>query len=64
MRIVGGPPAGTDREVVDNSYDYAIIVEFENAEMHGAYQMDSLHNVFREKYGTYFEKLQIYDSLN
>lgn len=62
-RIHLGGPAGTPREVVDNSYDYAAIVEFVDKAGHDAYQVDPLHDQFREKYGKMFKRVQIYDSL-
>ena len=58
-----GPPAGTPREVVDNSYDLAWIVNFATAEDQDAYQVDSLHVAFVEKYKTIFDKVQVYDNI-
>ena len=58
-----GPPAGTPREVVDNSYDIAWIVNFASAEDQDAYQVDSLHVVFVDKYKSIFEKVQVYDNI-
>lgn len=60
--VAWGPPAGTPREVVDNSYDLAWIVNFATAEDQDAYQVDSLHKVFVKKYESLFEKVQIYDN--
>lgn len=58
-----GKAAGTPRDVVDNTYDAMIIVECADAEGHEAYQVDAIHDKFREDCGTFFEKIQIYDSL-
>jgi len=58
-----GPPAGTSREVVDNSYDIAWIVNFASAEDEKKYQVDSLHLVFVEKYTPIFEKVIVYDNI-
>ncbi len=58
-----GPPAGTPREVVDNSYDLAWIVNFASAEDQDKYQVDPLHVEFVEKYKLIFEKVQVYDNL-
>lgn len=58
-----GPPAGTPREVVDNSYDLAWIVNFANAEDQDKYQVDPLHVDFVEKYKSLFEKVQVYDNI-
>jgi hypothetical protein len=60
--VIWGPPAGTPRAVVDNSYDIAWIVNFASAADQDAYQIDSLHLEFVEKYGSLFEKVQIYDN--
>ena len=61
--VYWGPPAGTPREVVDNTYDIAWIVNFENAEDQDAYQVDPLHVEFVEKYKSLFDKVQVYDNL-
>ena len=58
-----GPPAGTDREVVDNTYDYAWICHFKDEAAHNAYQIDPLHLAFIEKYGDLFKEVKIYDSI-
>jgi hypothetical protein len=57
-----GPPAGSPRDVVDNSYDLAWIVNFANAEKEEEYQVDPLHVEFVEKYKSIFEKVQVYDN--
>ena len=58
-----GPAAGTPRDVVDNSYDLAWIVNFANAEDQEKYQVDSLHVAFVEKYKSIFDKVQVYDNV-
>lgn len=58
-----GPAAGTERAVVDNSYDLAWIVNFANAEDQDAYQVDPLHVEFVEKYKSIFERVQVYDNI-
>lgn len=60
--VTWGPPAGTPREVVDNSYDLAWIVNFANAEDQDAYQVDPLHLEFVEKYKSIFDRVQVYDN--
>ncbi len=61
--VYWGPPAGTPREVVDNSYDISWIVTFENAAEQDKYQVDPLHVEFVEKYKSLFERVQVYDNL-
>ena len=59
-----GKPAGTPREVVDNSYDYCLIVTFDDAASHEAYQTEPAHDRFREINGRFTERVQIYDSVS
>lgn len=62
QNVYFGPPANTDREVVDNSYDYAWITLFESAEAEKAYQVDPIHTKFVENYSPIFEKVIVYDN--
>ncbi|MEO1517174.1 MAG: Dabb family protein [Bacteroidota bacterium] len=61
-KVYSGPPAMTDREVVDNSYDYAWVCHFESKEDHDSYQVDPIHLDFIEKYKDLWEKVQVYDN--
>ena len=58
-----GKPAGTPREVVDNSYDYCLVVTFDDAASHEAYQQEPPHDRFREINERFTERVQIYDSM-
>lgn len=58
-----GPPAGTPREVVDNTYDYCLQVFFKDKEAHDAYQDDPEHHHFIDQYKHLWERVQIYDHL-
>lgn len=60
-----GKPAGTPREVVDNSYDFQIVVSFESQAAHDAYQSatDEVHSHFVATCKELFAKVLIYDSL-
>lgn len=58
-----GKPAGTPREVVDNSYDYSLIVTFDSASDHDAYQTEAPHDLFRETIKPFTQRVQIYDSV-
>ena len=42
-----GKPAATDRPVIDRSYSYGLIVAFDDAAGHDAYQADPVHEEFR-----------------
>ena len=58
-------PAGTPREVVDNSYDFQLVCEFDSQELHDAYQSadDAAHQNFIKHYKQYWTKVLIYDSV-
>ena len=58
-----GKPAGTPRDVVDNSYDYCLIVTFDDAASHEAYQTEPAHDRFREINKQFTNRVQIYDSM-
>lgn len=60
-----GKPAGTPREIVDNSYDFQILVGFESQAAHDAYQdaSDEVHTHFVNTCKEQFAKVLIYDSL-
>ncbi len=62
-KIIIGPPAMTPRKIVDNSYDYAYIVFFENKAAHDAYQVHALHDQFRENIEGIVKDVKIYDSV-
>lgn len=61
--VTWGPPAGTPRDVVDNSYDLAWIVNFANAADQDKYQVDPLHLEFVKLYEPLFEKVVVYDNI-
>jgi hypothetical protein len=61
QQMVIGTPAGTPRQVVDNTYDYALIVHFEDASGHDAYQTDQIHLDFLDACERYIDRVQIYD---
>ena len=58
-----GKPANTPRDVVDNSYDYAWIAHFKNAEDQDAYQVDPIHLAFVKSQSHIWTKVQVYDTL-
>lgn len=59
-----GVPAGTDREIIDRSYSYALIVAFADPAGHDAYQTHPTHDKFRENCARFWKKVQIYDSIS
>ena len=58
-----GVPAPTDRGVIDRSYAYALTAVFDGPAEHDAYQVDPVHDRFREECGGYWTRVQIYDSV-
>ena len=58
-----GRPAQTPREVVDNSYDFVLIVTFDDADGHQAYQEEEPHDRFRVVAAELAQRVQIYDSM-
>lgn len=58
-----GKPAGTPRDVVDNSYTYAWIVDFTSAEKQDEYQVDPIHLKFIEECDGLWTKVQVYDTI-
>jgi hypothetical protein len=58
-----GKPAATDRPVIDRSYSYALTVVFDDAAAEDAYQKHPIHDTFREKCGSFWTKVLIYDSI-
>ena len=58
-----GKPAGTPRDVVDNSYSYALIVDFASSEDQDAYQIDPIRLEFIEQCKNLWTKVQVYDTV-
>lgn len=58
-----GPPAGTPREVVDNSYDYALILHFDDKAGQDTYQDHPIHQAFVQAQEGVWERVQVYDTL-
>ncbi len=56
-----GVPAGTPREVVDNSYTVYYVSTFDNAEDLQAYDVHPIHKEFVDKYKSYWNKVIVYD---
>jgi hypothetical protein len=60
-QLWAGPPAGTPREVVDNSYGVGLTVLFEDRAGHDVYQDHPLHLQFIERNKAYWRRVQVYD---
>ncbi|HWA75831.1 MAG TPA: Dabb family protein [Polyangiaceae bacterium] len=57
----GKPEQTPPRPVIDRSYDWALVVHFENLGDHDAYQEHPLHVEFLERFAATWERVQVYD---
>ena len=57
-----GTPAQTSRGVIDTSYDYLLTIINKNYDDQMAYQVDPIHDTFKENCETFFEEVVIYDA--
>lgn len=57
-----GNPAGTPREVVDNSYQVCLVVTFDSKEDQDIYQAHQAHLDYIESYKHLWDRVQVYDS--
>jgi Stress responsive A/B Barrel Domain len=58
-----GVPAPTDRPIIERSYSYALVAVFANQHDHDRYQVDPIHDRFRDECAKYWRKVVIYDSV-
>lgn len=49
------------RPVIDQSWDYATTMKFDNIEDHDAYQVDPDHNVFIDSFKSWWAQVQVRD---
>ena len=61
--IVIGTPAGFDRAIVDNSFDFSLIVHFKNAAAHDRYQEDPHHLSAVQKMTPMIKEVLVYDTV-
>jgi hypothetical protein len=57
-----GVPAATDRAVIDRNYSRALIIVFTDAAAEAAYQVDPIHDVFRDECHTFWTQVRIFDA--
>lgn len=57
-----GIPASTDRPVVDRTYTYAGVMQFEDIAAHDAYQVEDAHLQFLAQNKHLWHKVVIFDS--
>ena len=58
-----GPPADTDRDVIDNTYSYSLVITFDSKKEHDIYQEHDAHKKFIENASSLWEKVLVYDSV-
>jgi hypothetical protein len=58
-----GTPADTDRDVIDNTYSFSLILSFDSKKEHNEYQEHQLHKDFIANASSLWEKVQVYDSV-
>ena len=56
-----GPPASTDRPVIDSSYDYGMVLKFDSIDTQNAYQVSPEHQRFLDKCASMWTRVQVYD---
>ena len=59
----GSPANTTQRDVVDNSFSYNLLVYFDNMEDLNVYETDPIHLEAIEKYSKYWTKVVVHDSI-
>lgn len=58
-----GRAAGTpERPVTHNTFDYALVLEFDSVEQHNAYQVHPDHGVFVENFSPWFQEVRVFDT--
>lgn len=59
-----GTPADTNRDVIDSSYTYSLLVTFDNKRDHDSYQEEPNHKKFISECSELWKKVVVYDSEN
>ncbi len=58
-----GPPADTDRDVIDNTYSFNMVITFDSKKEHDIYQEHPAHKKFIENASSLWDKVLVYDSI-
>lgn len=59
-----GKPAATNRDVIDTSYHYSLLLVFNNLADQEIYQKHPVHLDFVKNYSHLWSKVIVYDSIN
>lgn len=58
-----GVPANANRDVVDNSYSYALVLLFQDTGKHDQYQVGAIHDRFLAAHAAKWTRVQVYDAI-
>ncbi len=61
-QVFVGEPVGTDRDVVDGSYQLMSSLVFKDETAATAWQTDPVHAAFRDRFGASFDRVVVYDT--
>jgi antibiotic biosynthesis monooxygenase (ABM) superfamily enzyme len=59
---VGRAAATPVRPVTRNTFDYALVLEFDSVEQHNAYQVHPDHDVFVKQFSGWFKEVRVFDT--
>ena len=60
--FVGKPASTPSRGVVDNSFDYSLVLWFDDVAGHDAYQISPVHLKFVEEHEAKFDVVKVFDN--
>ncbi|MBB4077689.1 hypothetical protein GGR28_000290 [Lewinella aquimaris] len=60
--FVGKPATTPSRDVVDNSFDYSLVLWFDDVAAHDAYQISPTHLKFVEDHEAKFDVVKVFDN--
>jgi hypothetical protein len=56
-----GTASASNRDVVDRSYTFALLLRFKDLAAHDAYQVDPVHDAFHARCAKYWRRVVVYD---
>lgn len=57
----GSSASTPERPVTRNTFDYALVLEFDSVEQHDQYQIHPEHEVFVKNFSSWFQKVRVFD---
>jgi len=58
----GTAAATPERPVTHNTFDYALVLEFDSVEKHNGYQVHPDHGVFVDRFSQWFREVRVFDT--